>query len=206
MKTQIDTHSSDSKPTSFFERLEKIMERMFWTWRFSILLAIFGFLFISAITFMIGTLEAFVVMRQMISQVTHHGIHFPSTIYNDILMTLILVIDNYLLATVLLILGLGIYDLFISPLKPADKQADIRPDWLRFDSIHELKATLAKVILMTAIVQLLKSTEQVSFKEPLDILYLGAAIGLVGVAIKLSYREELEQSMLHKRIERGINK
>lgn len=205
MKEQIYVNSFDSKSPRGLHRLELILERALWNWRFIILLAAFGFLFISAITFVMGTLEAVVLVQQFISQVIHHGAHFSTTVYNEILTTLIAVIDHYLLAIVLLIFGLGIYQLFISRLNLAEEQHDIRVDWLVFHSMHELKAVLAKVILMIIIVNFLKNAIDVHYTSPLDILYLGGAIASVGLAIKLSYGEDLEHYAHQKNETRNSN-
>lgn len=168
-------------------QIEKILESFFWKFRMMILLSSFGFVLTSAITLAMGTLETFVVAELFIDNILHHGIHFETSVYNEILTTTIVVIDDFLLGIVLFIFGLGVYDLFISRLDPADKQGDIRADWLVFGSIEELKAVLAQVILMIIIVNLLKYVVEVKFSTPLDILYLGAAIALVALAIKLSY-------------------
>lgn len=168
-------------------RIENILEAFFWKFRMIILLSTFGFVITSAITLAMGTLETFVVGQLFVDNIVNNGIHFEKDVYNEILTTTIVVIDDFLLGIVLFIFGLGVYDLFISRLDPADKQGDIRADWLVFGSIEELKAVLAQVILMIIIVNLLKYVVEVKFTSPLDILYLGAAIMLVALAIKWSY-------------------
>lgn len=170
-----------------FNKVEGILEGFFWNFKFIILLSSFGFVITSAITLLMGTLETFVVGQLFVDNLLHHGIHFEKAIYNEILTTTIVVIDDFLLGIVLFIFGVGVYDLFISRLDPADKQEDIRADWLVFGSIEELKAVLAQVILMIIIVNLLKYVVEVKFTTSLDILYLGITIMLVALAIKLSY-------------------
>ena len=57
------------------------------------------------------------------------------------------VIDGYLLATVLLIFSLGLYELFISKIEAAEN-SESASGVLLITSLDDLKARLAKVILM----------------------------------------------------------
>jgi len=65
----------------------------------------------------------------------------------EIEVHLIQSVDSFLLGLVLMIFSYGIYDLFVSKLEIAEIP-QIRPDWLKFEDIGELKSTLAEVIVM----------------------------------------------------------
>ena len=71
-------------------------------------------------------------------------------------VSLVTVIDVYLFAMVLLIFGVGIYELFINQIDPVDERRNNRPSWLHVTCIDDLKASLGKSILMVLIVTLYK--------------------------------------------------
>lgn len=169
---------------------EKVFEKLLWHYRLIMILGIFSLLTCSAIVFFLGLTETFFTVKMFVTDmIKYHG-HLKELTYNDLIVQIITIIDDFLLGIVLLIFGLGTYDLFISRLDPAEEQDDIRPDWLVFESLDELKNVLAKVIMMIMTITFLKYVTKAEFSQPLDILYLGGGLALVGLAIKLSHNHE----------------
>lgn len=105
--------------------------------------------------------------------------------YEEILVGFISSVDIYLFAMVLLIFGMGIYELFINKIDPIERQTDERPSWLQVSSIDDLKSSLGKVILMVLIVNFFKYTIDAhnAFSESLDLLYLAIGVVLVSLAL-----------------------
>ena len=58
------------------------------------------------------------------------------------------------------------------------------------ESLDDLKARLAKVILMILIVTLFEEALKMNLTTTLDLLYLGGAIALVGVALYFTHKAE----------------
>jgi uncharacterized membrane protein YqhA len=86
------------------------------------------------------------------------------------------VIDLFLLGTVLYIIAMGLYELFISD--------ELRlPQWLEIHDLDELKARLVGVIVVALVVSFFAKV--VEWNKGIDILYLGGAIAVVIVAISL---------------------
>lgn len=99
------------------------------------------------------------------------------------------VVDGYLLALVMLIFGLGMYELFVSDIELAqESRASNRI--LVIESLDDLKSRLAKVIIMILIVRLFENAVTLEVKTTLDLLYFGGAIALIGLALFLSHRAE----------------
>jgi uncharacterized membrane protein YqhA len=84
--------------------------------------------------------------------------------------------DVFLLGTVLYIVALGLYELFVDPDLPM-------PGWLRIRDLDELKERLIGVIIVLLGVTFLGSA--VTWDGTEDILEYGAAIALVIVALAL---------------------
>jgi uncharacterized membrane protein YqhA len=80
------------------------------------------------------------------------------------------IIDTFLLATVLVILAVGLYDLFVADI-PA-------PSWLVFKDLASLKSKVSDVIVLLLAIKFLEKS--ITSKEPLDLVWYSISIALVG--------------------------
>jgi uncharacterized membrane protein YqhA len=101
----------------------------------------------------------------------------PDGVHNrEIFLSSIKLIDLILLATIMQVIGIGLYSLFVSSNLPV-------PDWLRTTHVDELKYKLAGIIAVMLGVLFL---EQVfSWGSERDLMPLG--IGIAAVILALSY-------------------
>lgn len=76
------------------------------------------------------------------------------------------VIDGYLLATVLVIFALGLYELFISALDQA-RRSGAFAKVLIINNLDDLKSRLGKVILIMLIVRFFEQGLKMEFDDPL---------------------------------------
>jgi uncharacterized membrane protein YqhA len=88
-------------------------------------------------------------------------------------------IDIFLLGTVLYIVALGLYELFIDPDLPM-------PQWLRIATLDDLKEKLLGVVIVLLGVSFLSKVA--TWESGHDIAYFGAAIALVIVALAIYLR------------------
>ena len=95
-------------------------------------------------------------------------------------------IDGYLLAIVLLIFALGLYELFISKIDEAENSGNAS-QVLVIHSLDDLKARLSKVIVMIMIVKFFEHALEMKFHSPLDLLMFAGGISLIGLALYLSH-------------------
>lgn len=100
-----------------------------------------------------------------------------------LLSTFVTSVDMYLFAMVLVIFGMGIYELFINKIDPVERKADSRPAWLQISSIDELKSSLGRVILLVLIVSLFKHSLTLEYNSAMDLLHLAICIILVAGAL-----------------------
>ncbi|HHN73260.1 MAG TPA: YqhA family protein, partial [Thermopetrobacter sp.] len=98
------------------------------------------------------------------------------------------VIDGYLLATVLLIFALGLYELFISRIDQADTSTSSRI--LSIRNLDDLKNRLAKVILMILVVKFFDHAISMKFDSSYDMLSFAGGIALIGLALFLTHASE----------------
>jgi len=144
--------------------------------RFLTLLAVFGSLFAAIALFIKGSV---IVVDGMIEFVTH----ITSPEYEHLLEIFLSSVDVFLFAMVLIIFGVGIYELFISKIDPVEKKADNRPTWMQVSNVDDLKASLGKVILMVLIVTFFKYSIEVEYGNVNDLLKLGVGIILIAGAL-----------------------
>ena len=167
--------------------VERTFEKALWYSRFVIVLGVLGLLMASAIVFVLGMIETTSLVGEFSATLwSNHG-HLAKDsgrgllTYDDLIIRVITVVDDFLVGIVLLIFGLGSYDLFISRIDPASRlRADIRPDWLVFGSLEELKGVLGKVVLMILTITFL----QVSRSTCLSRLRSISSILAAGIALR----------------------
>lgn len=83
-------------------------------------------------------------------------------------------VDAILLGTVLLVIGYGLYELFI------DTNLEV-PDWLEINTLDDLKAKLIGVVV--AIIAVIFVGVLVDAKSPSEVMYYGVGAGAVVIAL-----------------------
>lgn len=114
----------------------------------------------------------------------------PYERYEALFEQLVSSVDVFLFALVLIIFGVGVYELFIANVDPEDKPADTRPTWLKISSVDDLKSSLGKVILMVLIVSFFKHVLEIDAEmwSPTALLYLAIGILLIAGALYLTHK------------------
>ena len=170
--------------------LESLFESSLWNSRFVILTAVIGSLFAGFAIFYMATIDVW----NLVLHVLHYGdadltAEARKVLHDSTVTHIVEVVDGYLLATVMLIFSLGLYELFISDIDQAHG-SKAASKILVVNSLDDLKAKLAKVILMILIVTLFEEALSIKIENPLDLLYLGASIALIAAALYLSHMAE----------------
>lgn len=124
----------------------------------------------------------------------------PYEKYEALFEKLVSSVDVFLFALVLIIFGVGVYELFIANVDPEDKPADMRPTWLKISSVDDLKSSLGKVILMVLIVSFFKHVLEITSEmwTPLALLYLAIGILLIAGALYLTHKSQTEEAAAPK--------
>lgn len=133
--------------------------------RYLIVLAVVGTLISSLTLLVYGALTAVDIV---IDTIRHHSISPEGA--KELSIEFIELVDLFLLGTVLYIIAIGLYELFI------DDSLET-PDWLHIENLDDLKDKLVAVIIVLLGVTFLGSA--VSWKGGRDILYYGLAISAV---------------------------
>lgn len=147
------------------------MGRMFDLSPSMIILAVIGSLLAAFTLIIYGFLRVLAVIWDLIAErdLTSHR-------EEQLSIELIGLIDVFLIGVILLIVALGLYQLFI------DENTTL-PSWLKIRTLDELKHRVIGVICVVLGVNFLSNVAEWTGGQ--DILYLGAAIGIVLVALVL---------------------
>lgn len=192
--------SGRSGLTGLSATIEHVFEHFLWYFRLVIVLGVVGLLMGSSVVFILGILETTHLVGNFIATLWMNHLHLAEETghglltYNELIMSVIKTVDDFLVGIVLLIFGLGSYDLFISRIDPALNQTDIRPDWLVFSSLEELKGVLGKVVLMILTITFLQVSVNMEFSTPLHLVYLGAGIAFVSLGLKLTHGKDINRT------------
>jgi len=165
--------------------MKDFFENILWNSRYVVLLAVWSSIVGMLLLFILSAMDMAHLVWEFIEMIFLgvEKVDFHVTVVSHVITA----VDDFLLATVLLIFALGLYELFISKLDIAagDDNAD---NILMISSLDDLKDRLGKVILMILIVAFFKNVLHVTFDEPLNILYMGAGILMVSLASYFSHK------------------
>lgn len=170
--------------------LELLFEGALWRSRFVILFAVVASMAAGFAIFYMATVDVYYLIAHIIHYADPNMAEEARKVLHDNTITHIVeVVDGYLLATVMLIFSLGLYELFISDIDEAHGSR-ASSKILVIENLDDLKARLAKVILMILIVTLFEHALKMKMNSALDLLYLGGSIALIGLALYLTHAAE----------------
>jgi len=167
--------------------IEWLFEGFLWNTRLVVLVAVLASLVVSLAVFFVTTVDVWYLVLEL----EHYaGLDQAgrSDVHDQTIKHVVQVIDGYLLATVLLIFSLGIYELFVSRIDAADSASASRI--LSVRNLDDLKNRLAKVILMILVVKFFEHAISMTFASPQDMLSFAGGIALIGLALYLTHAAE----------------
>ncbi|XP_024366879.1 uncharacterized protein [Physcomitrium patens] len=175
----------------WIQTVESRIEKAIFDFRFLTLTAIVGSLVGSLLCFVKGCgfiCESFISYFEMCLNGLHTG---------NVILRLVEAVDVYLVGTVMLIFGMGLYGLFISN-ESNDGKSDRalknttlfgmfaltrRPLWMRITTLDTLKTKLGHVIVMILLVKLFEKSKTVQIRSSMDLLCYSISIFLSSASL-----------------------
>jgi uncharacterized membrane protein YqhA len=156
-------------------------EQVLWGSRLIVLPAVIFSIALAAGIVYITSVDAVRVLGTMIQ--------YASTPERDatriaLLADIVKLIDGYLLAGVVIIFGLGLYELFIGKIGYIEG-SEVASRLLLIRSLDDLKDRLAKVVVLVLVIEFFEQALGLHFATAQDLLYLAIGIALLGVALYL---------------------
>jgi uncharacterized membrane protein YqhA len=169
-------------------KIETLFEKVLWHSRLVVLIPVMASLVVSFAMFYVSTVDVGTLMG--------HILHYPDSagagrmaLRSTIVAHVVEVVDGYLLATIMLIFALGLYELFVSRIEAAEG-SEFASRLLLIRSLDDLKDRLTKVVLVILVVKFFEYALQLEFEVPLDLLWLALGVMLVSAALWLSHKSD----------------
>ncbi|AOU98204.1 hypothetical protein BI364_09765 [Acidihalobacter yilgarnensis] len=179
-------------------RLERLFEGFLWRSRLVVLAAVVASLASALAMFYTATIDAWYMIVHLSEYASPSLTEAArAQMRGSTIAYVVEILDGYLLATVLLIFALGLYELFISKIDEAER-SEMASKVLVIHSLDDLKARLGKVVLMILIVKFFEHALGMKFASPLDLLYFAGGIALIGLALYFSHSSEHKPGVLSR--------
>lgn len=141
------------------------MRRLIEWSRYVVVLPAFGALIGALVLYAIGLWEIGAAVYQLISL---------DIALKESIVSVLTAVDTLLLATVLMVIGYGLYELFV------DDTVEL-PAWLQISSLDDLKAKLIGVVV--AVIAVVFLGQLVEGSDPLATMYFGIGAGAIVLAL-----------------------
>jgi uncharacterized membrane protein YqhA len=140
--------------------MEKLLEKS----KNLIMIAVVSLLVASVVAFLWGAVKTITIILNLVISYGKEPL---------VAISLIELMDTFLIAVALFIFAVGMYELFIK---------DINfPNWLVIHNLHDLKAKLGSVIILVMAVTFLKHL--VEWRDPQGTLFYGIAVAIVSASL-----------------------
>jgi len=162
------------------KKVENFFEKVLWSSRFLVLIAVVSSLLGSLVLFIVGTMDLFGVARMTLYYYLGQESH---DIHEFLITDIILAIDIYLVAVVLLVFGAGAYRLFISPIDESEQSGPTHP--FNIQTFDELKDKIVRVVILAVIIEFFRAVVDIRFATPLDAIYLALSVLALAASVYL---------------------
>ena len=166
------------------EFIKIIFEKFMWGSRLFILLAVILSLVGAILLFLVASLDILKAAKQTYLYYFNHL--EGADIHNILLSTIIMAVDLYLIAVVLLIFAFGLYELFISKINVKNESGS---KVLEIHTLDQLKDKLAKVIVMALVVAFFSKVLNAGMQSSQDMLFFAVSILCLAVGLYFLHKD-----------------
>lgn len=103
----------------------------------------------------------------------------------EVITAIVKVLDGFLISAILIIVSLGLYELFVNRIDVA-RFSEASPRLLQVHDLDDLKERVARLILLVLLIEFFQRALRIPYDTALDLLYLGLGILFVSAAIYLT--------------------
>lgn len=161
--------------------MEKIFESLLWNSRLVLLVAVLSCVLTAALLVLLGTFEVFHLVHGMYDFLVSHSAEVSR---DKLVLTVIEILDTFLLSSILFIFSFGLYELFISSIE-GSKQHQSKA--FQISSIDELKAKLGKVVVMILVIKVFSYLIEIKPVNIIELLYMALIVLLVSISLWLGH-------------------
>ena len=163
------------------KNIERGFERVLWKMRWSVLIAAVCSIVAALCMFYISAVDTVYAVDRMLDYYQLDSMQARGVMRADAVAMVVKVIDVFLLAIVLMIFGLGIYELYISKIEHAyERHDESAKHMLSVNNLDDLKSRLGKVIIMVLIVKFFELAIGMEVDDIKDLVIFSGGILLIG--------------------------
>ena len=164
-------------------------EQVLWTSRWAVILAVVCSIGAAMIMFYISAVDTFYAVDMLKEYYLLDSPEARGVMRAEAVGMVVKVIDIFLLAIVLMIFGLGMYELYISKIDHAYGEHDTSAEhMLSVNNLDDLKSRLGKVIMMVLIVKFFEMAIGMEIDGIKDLMIFSAGILLIGTTLYVTER------------------
>lgn len=169
------------------KRIESSFETLLANSRYLTIIAVVASLASAAGAFYMASVDVFYALKNLASYGSaEFTVAERVALRSETITSIIKAVDGYLLAAVMIIFSLGLYELFVSRIDRLE-DTSFSSRVLVIHSLDELKDKLARVILLILVVKFLQVALSAKYAQPIEVVYLAVGIVLVGLALFLGH-------------------
>jgi uncharacterized membrane protein YqhA len=163
-------------------------ERWLWNSRLAVVVAVVASLVVALVMLYVATVD----VVYLLAKVAHYASPALASderahLHGTIVAQVAAIVDGYLFAAIMIIFGIGLYELFVGKIEAAEK-FNAGSNVLAVRDLDDMKERLAKVIFLILVVRYFEYALEQPIGSALDLLYLAIGIGLVALSIYLTAR------------------
>jgi len=167
----------------------RLFEEALWGSRLLVLVAVVFGLLLALGAFYLATVDVFYFLGYLRE---YADLSLESAAREELragaITAIVKAVDGYLIASILIIFALGLYELFVSKLDAAER-SEIIPRLLLIRNLDELKERIASLVLLVLVIEFFQRALQLEYERPLDLLYFATGVLLVSAALYLGTRK-----------------
>ncbi len=148
-----------------------------------VLIAVVSSLISALVLFLVGLYEVFHLLYLFAAEYSYQDF------YAKLLSVIIASVDLFLIGTFLLVFALGLYELFISKIDPAENDP-LGQRVLVIKNLEDLKEKLGRLVIMVLIVSFFKQVLHLQYKSPLETLYIAFGVLLIALALYFTHKKD----------------
>jgi uncharacterized membrane protein YqhA len=171
-------------------RIERLLERLLWSSRLLVMIAVIAALLVAIGIFVFVSVDVVHLQGKIVQYVAAGlGETALAELRVRIVSEVVEIVDGYLLAAVMIIFALGLYELFVSRIDLVEN-SEFAQRLLLIHSLDDLKDRLAKVVVLILVVKFFQYALKLKYGTPLELLYLAVGIALIGGTLYLTHGKE----------------
>lgn len=161
-------------------------ERFLWATRLIVLVPVIGSLLLAASAFLLGAADTVEVIRVLLGYVAADG-DATHAARNEVVASVVQTIDADLIGAIMLVVALGLYELFIKRLRAAE-ESEVAERVLTVRTLDDLKDRITRLVLLILIVEFFGVALGLTISSALELLMLGVGILMIAAAMYLASR------------------